>query len=208
MDDTGSVTGTVDLSFKGSPALRWRQKALTDDKEAVEREMKESVERMLPGGMEIKVLSIDKLAEYEAPLALKLEVKGPIGSPAGKRLLIPGDLFETNTKSTFVHEKRELQVWFSYSYSARDVVRINFPTGLTVESVPPEGSLQMPKKAIYKMKASVDATGVTIRRDLYLAEVLYKTDEYPDLRTFYSQFEGKDQEPIILKVASAATSGS
>jgi hypothetical protein len=205
MDDRGSVSGTVNLTFRGAPALKWRHKALTDDQETVEREMKESVERMLPGGMEVKVLSIDKLTEYEEPLAVKLEVKGPIGSPTGKRLVITGDLFETNTKATFAHEKRELAVWFPYSYTSRDAIRINFPAGFEVESVPPDGAATMPKMAVYNLKATADATGVTIRRNLYLAEIVYKTDEYPDLRKFYSQFEAKDQEPVVLKVAAAAS---
>ena len=208
MDETGVISGTVDLTYKGNPALKWRQMALAGDKDTVEREMKQSVEQMLPGGMEVKVLSIDKLAEYEAPLVLKLDVKGPIGSPTSRRLLVPGDLFEANTKATFAHEKREQQVWFSFPYSTRDAIRINFPAVFTAESTPPEASLQIPKRAIYKLKASADAGGVTIRRDLYVAEILYPTEEYPELRTFYSQFEAKDQEPIILKVAPASPSGN
>jgi len=208
MDERGSVSGPVNLTFRGLSALKWRQKALTDDEETVEREMKESVERMLPAGMEVKVLSIDKLTEYEAPLAVKLEVKGPIGSSTGKRLVITGDLFEANTKATFAHEKRELAVYFPYSYTARDAIRINFPPGFQVESVPPDGAATMPKMAVYNLKAAPDATGVTIRRNLYLAEILYKPEEYPDLRKFYSQFEAKDQEPVVLKVAAATPSGN
>ena len=208
MDESGAVTGKVELKFTGAPALTWRHKALVDDKESVDREMKESVEHMLPGGMEVKLLSIDKLSEYESPLAATLEVTGPIGSPTGKRLLIPGDIFEANTKATFAHEKRDLAVWFSYRYSARDAVRINFPAGFEVESVPPDGDAKLPKMAIYNLKATPDSGGVTIRRNLYLAEILYKPEEYPDLRKFYSQFEAKDQEPVVLKVASPMSSGN
>jgi len=208
MDEVGSVSGTIDLTFKGSPALKWRQMSLTDGKETVEKELKEYVERMLPGGMEIKLVSVDKLTAYEAPLAVKLNVKGPIGSPTGKRLVITGDLFETNAKTTFAHEKRELAVSFPYSYSERDAIRINFPSNFEVESVPPEGAAAMPKMAMYNLTAAPDATGVTIRRNLYLAEILYKKDEYPDLRKFYSQFESKDREPVVLKVATAAAPGN
>jgi hypothetical protein len=202
MDERGVVSGTVDLAYKGAPALRWRQKALTDDKETVEKDLKEHVERMLPGGMEVKVVSVDKLTEYEAPLAVKLEVKGPIGSPTGKRLVITGDLFETNAKATFAHEKRELPVWFPYSYSERDAIRISFPPSFQ------DGAATMPKMAVYNLKAAPDANGVTIRRNLYLSEILYKTEEYPDLRKFYSQFETKDQEPVVLKLAAAGTPGN
>ena len=208
MDETGTVTGKIELKFTGSPALQWRHKALTDDKEAVDRDMKESVERMLPGGMDVKLLAIDKLTEYEAPLSATLEIKGPIGSPTGKRLLIPGDLFEVNANATFAHEKRELMVWFPYRYTTRDAIRINFPSGFQIESAPADGDAKMPKMAVYNIKAASDATGITIRRNLYLAEILYKTEEYPDLRKFYSQFEAKDQEPIVLKVAGTTTSGN
>lgn len=208
MDETGNVTGKVELQFTGSPALMWRHKALVDDKVTVEREMKETVERMLPGGMEVKLMSIDMLAQYEAPLTAKLDVKGPIGSPTGKRLLVPGDIFEVNTKATFTRDKRELSIWFPYRYSAHDAIRINFPAGFHVESVPPDGDAKMPKMAIYNLKATADATGVTIRRNLYLAEILYKPDEYPHLKQFYSEFEGKDQEPVVLKLAATAPVGN
>jgi hypothetical protein len=208
MDETGVVNGKIDLKFMGSPALKWRQKALVDDKETVERELKDSVERMLPGGMDLKVLSINHLEDYEEPLTATLEVKGPIGSPTGKRLLIPGDIFESNSKATFAHDKRELPVCFQYRYAARDAIRINFPAGFQVESVPSEGSVKLPKMAVYNLKATADDKGVTIRRDLYLAEITYMTKEYPDLKTFYTQFEAKDQEPIILKVAATAPSGN
>jgi hypothetical protein len=208
MDDHGVVTGKIDLKFTGAPALKWRQKALTDDQEAVEREMKESVERMLPGGMDVKLVSVAKLTEYEEPLVATIEVKGPVGTPTGKRLLVPGDLFETNSKATFAHEKRDLAVCFSYPYGAVDAIRINLPEGFAVESVPPDATTQLAKEAVYKMKASVDAKGVTIRRDLYVGEIVFPPKEYPDLRKFYSQFEAKDQEPIIVKAGAPAPSGN
>ena len=208
MDQNGAVTGKIDLKFTGSPALQWRHKALLNDKESVDREMKDTVERMLPGGIEVKLISIDKLTDYEEPLSATLEIKGPIGSATGKRLLIPGDLFEVNAKATFAHEKRELMVWFPYRYTTRDAIRISFPAGLQLESAPPDGEAKMPKMAVYNMKASSDSTSLTIRRNLYLAEILYKTEEYPDLRKFYSQFEAKDQEPIVLKVTGTTTSGN
>ncbi len=77
-----------------------------------------------------------------------------------------------------------------------------------METVPPEGAFKLPKMAVYNLKLVADPRGVTIRRDLYLAEILYKPAEYPDLRNFYNQFEAKDQEPIILKIAAAGTAGN
>jgi hypothetical protein len=208
MDETGVVAGKVDLKFTGAPALKWRQKALTDDKETVEREMKEHVEQMLPGNMDVKVVSIDKLDAYEEPLSVRVEIKGPIGSSTGKRLLVTGDLFEANSKPTFTHDKREIAVFLPYRYSARDAIRINLPQDFQVESIPADKTVKMAKAAIYDMKVVADSTGVTIRRNLYIGEDIYFPNEYPDLKSFYSQFEAKDQEPVILKVVGPAQSSA
>ena len=43
---------------------------------------------------------------------------------------------------------------------------------------------------------------MTIRREFDLGTILYKTEEYPELRSFYSKFETKDQEPVVLKAAT------
>jgi hypothetical protein len=166
--------------------------------------MKEHAEHMLPGGMEVKVLSIDKLDQYEEPLAVTLSVKGPIGSATGKRLLLTGDLFECNSKPTFSRDKREMAVYFPYRYNARDAIRINLPPGFQVESVPTDKEVKMSKVAAYDIKSVADGTGVTIRRNLVVGEIVYLPAEYPDLKAFYGQFEAKDQEPVILKVAGVA----
>jgi hypothetical protein len=208
MDSAGTVSGTVDLKFMGEDALKWRHQLLTADKESVERDLKEMVEHLMPGGMEVKVVSVDKLEEYEEPLTAKLHVEGPVGSATGKRLLIPGDLFETNSHAVFVREKRELPVALSYRYTIHDAVRINLPPGFEVESAPTAGSFTIPKMAIYNFKSAPDAAGITIRRDLYMGQVLFLQKEYPDLRTFYTQFEAKDQEPIVLKVAAVPAAGN
>ena len=113
MDQQGESSPVpVKMTFIGSPALGWRQSALTSDSTSLERELQDSVERILPQGMDVKVATIEKLEDYESPLTVTFNVKGPIGSSTGKRLLFAGDIFETNSKPTFPHEKREVGVYF------------------------------------------------------------------------------------------------
>lgn len=208
MDESGEVAGRIDLKLTGAPALFWRQLALTEDRETVERELKESIAETLPGDIDVKLLSIGKLEEYEEPMTASFELKGKIGSVTGKRMFIAGDLFQTNSKPTFSHENRKLAVVLRYPYAASDAVRINLPPGFTVEGLPPDGTVKLPNKAMYMLTGASDPKGVTIRRDLYVAETLYKPEEYPELRKFYGQFEAKDKEPIILKVAATVPAGN
>jgi len=208
LDEQGVASGKIDLVYTGLHALEWRQKGLTGDRESLEHELKEHMEEMLPGGVDVKVTSIDKLAEYEEPLAIHYEVKGPIGSSTGKRLLIPEDLFEGNSKAKFVHEKRETAVIFDYPSTTRDALRINFPKNFEVESLPAGDTIEYTKHAVYDLKTEKTAKSVTIRRDLMFGEFFYLVPEYPELRDFYTKFQTKDQEPVVLKVAATTASST
>ena len=201
MDQQGVVTGTVKMTFIGSPALGWRQSALTSDSTNLERELQDSVERILPQGMDVKVATIEKLEDYESPFTVTFSVKGPIGSSTGKRLLFAGDIFETNSKPTFPHEKREVAVYFHYPYANQDAVRVNFPSGIAVESLPSGTKQQFQNYALYASSFESTPTSVTVHRNYTLGEIIFLPKEYADLRAFYNKFETKDQESVVLTTA-------
>jgi len=204
MDEHGEVTGTVKMTYIGAPAITWRHRSLSGDQASLERELRTSVEHLLPGGMEVKVASIDKLTSYEEPLTVQFNVKGPIGAPTGKRLLIPGDIFVANEKPSFPHENREIPVYFEYNHMVQDAVRVLLPASLKIESLPTADKQQFRQSALYNLTTESTPNSVTVRRNLALAEILFMPQEYPELRAFYSKFETKDQENIVLTAAPAA----
>jgi hypothetical protein len=205
MDEHGAVTGTLKMSWIGAQALNWRASYLRGDVTSLNRDLRVSMEHTMPAGMEVKVSGIENLEDYEQPLTVSYDVKGQIGSSTGKRILIPGDIFEANAKPTFVHDKRETPVAFSYPHVVQDAVRVNFPSSLGAESTPATEQLPYEKFAVYAFRTESTPTSVTVRRELDLGNILYKVEEYPALRTFYNKFETKDQEPVVLKAAAPAT---
>jgi len=58
------------------------------------------------------------------------------------------------------------------------------------------------------LKTENVSTSFTVRREFDLGSVFFKTEEYSDLRAFYSKFESKDQEPVVLKIAAPAAAGN
>ena len=207
MDEHGEVSGTVKMTYMGAPAITWRHRSLGGDQASLERELRTSVEHILPGGMEVKVASIDKLTSYEEPLTVTFNVKGPIGAPTGKRLLIPGDLFVSNEKASFPHEKREIPVYFEYNHMVQDAVRIHLPASIKVESMPTADKQQFQQFALYNLTAESASDSITVRRNFVLGEFVFMPKEYPELRAFYNKMEIKDQESVVLTaspVASAA----
>jgi hypothetical protein len=163
--------------------------------------LNDNINQLLPQGMEVKVTSIEKLADYEQPLTVNLAVDGILGSFTGKRILLPGDVFESNSRDTFPHEKRDIPVYFSYPHVLQDAVRVKFPATLNVESLPSSEKIPFQNFAVYDMSTSSTPTSVTVQRNYLLGEIIYMPKEYPELRSFYSKMETKDQENVILTTA-------
>jgi hypothetical protein len=206
IDEHGTVTGTVKLTYTGNPALHWRQQSLTGDATSLERELRLSLEQILPQGMEVKVTSIEKLEDYEQPLIVSLAAKGTLGSFTGKRIFLPGDVFESSTKASFPQEKRDIPVYFTYPYMVQDAVRVKFPAGLNVESLPATEKIPFSNFAVYSLSTSSTPSTVTVQRSYLLGETIYLPKEYPELRTFYSKMETKDQESVVLTTAPVTAS--
>jgi hypothetical protein len=205
MDDNGNVTGTIKMTFMGYANLGWRQSTFTGGTPGLEQALQKSLERQIPRSLEAKFVSIEneKPEDYEQPLIAHFEVKGSLGSSTGKRRLILADLFEANSKPSFPSEKRDIPVYFQYPRTNKDAVRISFPATFSVEALPSSDQSNLHKVVAYDMQIESTPTSFTAHRDYVLGKVLFNTEEYADLRSFYSKFENKDQETVVLTTSPA-----
>ncbi len=208
MDTHGEVTGRIDLTFSGAPALRWRQAALRGDDESLRHALRSSMEEMVPRSLELEISNIKNLTDYDAPLGVTYQVKGSLGAATGKRVLLPTDIFLTDKPATFQHEKRQLAVYFHYPQVLQDAIRVNFPKEFAVEAVPASSKLKFSEQGAYSIDVASAPNNVTVRRDFLFNSVVVPAPEYGDLRSFYSQLESKDQESIVLKLAGPATASN
>lgn len=205
MSDAGEITGKIDLGFTGADAVDWRHKALSGDEASLDHSLQTYLEGVLPRTLQVKLNKVENLNEYEQPLTVIYEVTGTLGTHTGKRLLVPADLFLSNSTATFSAEKREQAVYFEYPRLLRDALRLNLPTTMSVEAVPDAARFDLPKEEVYSLSIVSDAKGFTARRDHIQNELLVMPKDYDILRKYYSQFEAKDQESVVLKAAPTAT---
>ena len=207
IDEHGTATGAVTYSWTGAPALNWRTNYLRGDRTSLERELHDMMEHMLPSGMNVEVGNIGNLEEYEQPLTVVFNVKGPIGSSTGKRLVLPADVFVANEKPVFPHEKRESPIAFNYAEIMQDATRYTFPASLALESSPSAQQIPFLQNAVYKIGTQAATNSITTQRNFEIGTIFYAVNEYPQLREFYNKFETKDQEPVVLKFTASATAG-
>jgi hypothetical protein len=208
MDEKGEIAGTIKLTFMGAAAVGWRHAALSGDDESLKSGLRTHLEAMVPKSLEVKVDTIENLQDYEQPLVVTYQVKGTLGTPTGKRLIMPSDLFEAGSSATFSDEKRVQAVYFNYPQLMQDALRINFLKGFNVEAVPTAAKFDLPKEEMYTFSVTGDATGFTARRNHGQDEIIVMPKDYDGLRKFYSQFESKDQESVVLKVAATTTAAA
>jgi hypothetical protein len=205
MDAKGQLTGSIKLTFEGAAAVEWRQWALTGDDESLKHGLRTHLEEMVPKSLEVKVDQITNLQNYEQPLEVSYQVTGTMGTPAGKRMVMPSDLFVGGASATFTDDKREQAVYFNYPEYRQDALRVNLPEGFSVEAVPETAKFALASDALYSLSVVQDAGGFTTRRNHASNMMLVMPKDYDGLRKFYSQLEGKDQERVVLKVPPAAT---
>jgi Domain of Unknown Function with PDB structure (DUF3857)/Transglutaminase-like superfamily len=208
MDETGQVTGKIDLSFSGADAVDWRHTALKGDEESLDHGLRTYLEDMVPKSLQVKVEKTENLTEYEQPLKVSYDVTGTLGTHTGRRVILPSDIFLSGESATFGDEKRQQAVYFHYPLYVQDAQRLNLPDTMSVEALPTTVKLNLPNEEIYTLSVVGDGKGFTTRRNHVQAELLVMPKDYDALRKYYAQFESKDQESVVLKTVSAmAASG-
>jgi hypothetical protein len=208
MDEKGAVTGKIDMTYTGTAAVNRRHRALSGDDESLHHALQTSMEDKLPKSLEVKVGAIENLTDYEKPLKVSYTVTGTMGTPTGKRLLMPADIFLAGASATFPHEKREQPVYFEYPELVQDALRVSFPKGFALEAVPVADKFMFLNQEAYDITVTADATSFTTKRDHIQGEALVPVKDYETLRKFYSQFESKDKESVVLKMVPVETASA
>ncbi len=204
MDEHGQITGKIDLNFTGAEALRWRHVALRGDEQSLKDQLREMLENRVPHSLEVKVSTITGTDQYEQPLKVSYDVTGTLGTATGKRLVMPADLFESNSVATFSQDKRETAVDLHYPQVIQDALRVNFANGFELEAAPKNDQYQIPKRALYSESMEANPKYFVTRRAFTMAEILFEQREYPELKNFYAQVQTKDKESVVLKVVPKA----
>ena len=198
-------SGQIAITMNGVQALRWRQKALTTDEQSTKTAMEHEVQDQVPDGVKVKLNRILSLDDSKMTLDAIFDVSGNLGTPTGKRVFLPAAFFETKTKPIFAAEKRENPIDLRYPSAVQDVVTITLPPGLSVESLPKSVTNVVPIGAEYKSVYSDTGNVCKQVRLLALANTLFPTKDYPQLRTFYQDAATQDQQQLVLGRTAAAT---
>jgi len=204
IDETGNVSGKIQIVMSGPEALYWRQLALQNDEEEVKKQFTASIRADLPEGVQAEFDHFLGLENSNANLIGILNVSGTIGSTTGKRLLLPGLFLESRAKHPFVaQDKRTIPVDVHYPLLEQDEVTYTLPPGFKVESMPQDSNSTWGSNAALAIRSTAKPDSVTVRRILGRNFTLLYPNDYPDLRGFYQKVAAADQQQLVLTRAPA-----
>jgi hypothetical protein len=201
LNEDGSAKGKLAIAWAGEEALVHRVSSLKTDDAGRKKELEDEIKALLPNGAIVQLDSASGWDNAEAQLTVNFSVEIPsYGSSAGKRLLVPKDVFQTRSITPFAHGDRKNAVYFSYPYYTIDETTVTFPAGFHLESVTDTQPVRT-DYSLYKIQHTATDSSVTISRDFVMAGLAFHPNQYPELRKFYSAVITGDSEPMVLSAA-------
>ncbi|HEU4982854.1 MAG TPA: DUF3857 domain-containing protein [Acidobacteriaceae bacterium] len=208
LDATGHVSGLLYIAMSGARALAWRQAALRGDETKVKKDFEDDLQSSMPPGVRVKTNHFIGLTDFTHSLMVVVNVSGTLGAGTGKHVFIPAVFFEAGDPPLFAKTHRENPVDMRYPYTVRDDFQLTLPPNMTVESVPKGGDVPYAPNADYVVKFGSKGNVFAYVRLLRVANVMYKTEEYPALRAFFQKVSASDQSQLALKLGPMAVAAS
>jgi hypothetical protein len=205
LDEHGAITGRLNIIMRGQEALYWRQFSLKNDPGELKKEFDRGLGSIVPEGVEAHIDHFLGLDDPEANLMAVVNVRGSLGAPTAKRLLLPGFFFQTRSRLPFVNQEKRLEpVDMHFPDQVADQIVYHLPPTLIVEGAPQDTKISWPQHAIFANKAAVAPGQITIVRQFVRAFTTVKPEEYQDLRGFYQKIAAADQAQLVLARSPSA----
>jgi hypothetical protein len=200
----GKVTGNIRIILTGASAMRWRHLALTVDEDELKQQFTASIQREMPAGIQVETQHFLGVTDWRTNFMGILDVTGSMGTATAKRVFLPANFFAASSQPLFVVAKRQEPIDLQYPYEMQDIVTIKLPPGFDLESLPKDAEFSYPQNTFYRAKYTREANTLKSERVMAIGTVIYKAEEYPQLKDFYQKANAKDKEPAVLQLSQAS----
>ena len=204
VDPEGGVKGTIRFVMSGPDALYWRQSALQNDSEEVEKEFNEAMRASLPDGTAADFDHLIGLDDANVNLVGVAKVTGSLGSTTGKRIFLPGLFFESHATHPFVkQDTRYTPIDLQHAKMEHDQVTYHLLPGLSVDNTPKSVDFSWPAHAKFTINSTVGDSSVVVVRNFARDFAMLNYVDYSDLHDFYLKLAAADQQQLVLTRAPA-----
>jgi hypothetical protein len=199
LDEQGSLKGRIKVELTGQEAMNRRLDALEMDEAGRTKEFEDDLKRWLAMGADVKLEKSTGWDSSEEPLVAEFSVELPgFASAAGKRMLLPTGLFQTQQKNPFAHPDRSHPIYFAYCYQELDNIRIKLPATLALESLPQALDQTFPYGRILTVRKA-EGNELILGRGFQMEGILFPIEHYPGVKDFFGKVQSVDEEQAVLR---------
>jgi hypothetical protein len=207
LKEDGSAVGKLQFEFKGQSAATRRTSHHRDDETGRRKFLQNEIQRLLPAGSTFEITKLENWDDIAAALRVEGNVTVPeLGSPVGRRILLPIALFRPSFEETFAPEQRVNPIYFNYRFEQLDDIKIHAPAGFKIASLPPRRSINPGASMSYEIAAAQQGDTVEVKRNFTLGDIHFPRDSYDALRSFFGNMKSNDAAQMVLENSAAAKS--
>ena len=199
LDAAGSLQGRITARFEGGEALERRLNALNTDDAGRKEALEEEARDWLPGGAIVKLVNVEGWEGGEEPLiatfAIELASYAPI---AGRRLLVPANLFQSRQLDAFKQADRKYPVYFPYAFGESDHIAIQVPSGYTVETIPGQQTSSF-SYATYLNESHFEGKQLVTDRILQVNGIFFRVEIYAEIKDFFRKVQAGDEQRVVFQ---------
>jgi hypothetical protein len=198
LSEDGSAKGKIGIAWAGEEALVHRLSGLKTDAAGRKKELEDELKSILPAGTLVQLDTAAGWEDAEKQLSANFSVEIPsYASSAGKRMLVPTNLFESRARQPFAQGERKQPVYFNFPYYLVDETQITFPATFKMENLPDVPPIKT-DYSLYRLEHSASGNTVNISRTFAMGGIAFYQKEYADLRKFFGGVSSGDSQSLVL----------
>jgi len=197
LTNDGSIEGNVEVAFYGQEALSRRVNGAKTDVEGRTKLLEDEVKGWLPDTAEVKMTTNPEWEDGEKPLKAVFRVTSPIVTAAGRRRLLPMQVFHFSRPAVLPHSTRKFAVYFDFPYSGVDRLHVELPPNMTAESVPPSEQTKL-GYAYYATQYQQAGSELETIRQVGIGSNVIGVENYADLKGFFEKVKAGDDQQVVL----------
>lgn len=197
LSSTGVAQGTLSVTYVGQEALKWRIRGAKTDAEGRTKLLEDEVKGWLPNTAEISLINKPEWNNGEVPMTAEFKISSPMLTSAGRRRLLPPQVFEFNKPAIFQHAERKTPVYLDFPYSEVDDIRVTLPEGMTPEGLPAAEQVKV-DFAVYATEYAMQGRDLLATRVMGVGDNYFPLEYYAKLKSFYEKVKSGDDQHIVL----------
>lgn len=206
MDADGGATGKITVDLTGQIAALRRQDYRHSDDTGRKKILQDEIQGWLPSNSNLEITKIDNWEKIDLPIHVEGSVKlAGLGSPAGRRLLVPATIFSTPQIQAFKSVIRHNDIHFAYPFEEIDDLTIQAPPSYKVETVPAPKIVKPGSVVTYEISASQQQNSISVKRHLVVRGTAFPVDSYAALRLFFNTVKSNDDSQAVFQTAESAS---